>query len=124
MRAHGSLDTVPGADTTDHVCWVCAEDDDAGFGEAVRTFLAGGLARGERLLCVGERVVDSVRADMAPFTGVDALAEAGTLELMAVADAYDATGEFAAERQLVVLRRRHPPGAGRGLHGSAGRRRA
>ena len=85
---------------TDHVCWVCAEDDDAGFGDAVRTFLAGGLARGERLLCVGERIVDSVRADLPPFTGVDALAEAGTLQLMTLADAYDASSEFAPERQL------------------------
>ena len=35
------------------------DDDDAAFDDAVRTdFLAGGLARGERLLVVGERVID------------------------------------------------------------------
>jgi anti-anti-sigma regulatory factor len=100
VRATGSLDTLPSPDRGDHVCWVHGGDDDATFDDAVRSFLAGGLARGERLLCVGERVIDSVRAEAEPFTDVEPLVAAGTLQLMTVADAYAATGDFSAERQF------------------------
>jgi anti-anti-sigma factor len=75
-------------------------DDDADFDDAVRTFLAGGLARGERLLCVGERVIDTVRAGAPPFDDVDPLVSDGTLQLMTVAEAYAATGDFTAEHQF------------------------
>ena len=100
MRASGSLRAVPEASRADHLCWVDGGDDDAAFDEAVRTFLAGGLARGERLVCVGERVIDGVRAEAAPFAGVDSLVADGRLGLMTLADAYDATGPFSAERQF------------------------
>jgi hypothetical protein len=102
VRAHGILTAVPAAGATDHICWVHDGDrvSDAVFDDAVRTFLARGLARGDRLLCVGERVIDSVRADVAPFAGVDDLLSAGTLEMLTVADAYAATGEFSADGQL------------------------
>ena len=56
MRASESR--YPNAGTADHVCWVY--DDDATFDAAASEFLAGGLARGERLLCVGERVIESL----------------------------------------------------------------
>ncbi len=100
MRPSGSLDTVPGASAADHVCWVHGGDDDAAFDDAVRTFLAGGLDRGERLLCVGERVIDSVRKEAAPFIDVDKLVADGTLGLMTLAEAYAATGSFSAENQF------------------------
>jgi anti-anti-sigma regulatory factor len=100
VRVTGSLDTLPGAERGDHVCWVHGGDDDAAFDDAVRTFLSGGLARGERLLCVGERVIDSVRAEAAPLQDVEPLVSAGTLQLMTFADAYAATGDFSAERQF------------------------
>jgi anti-anti-sigma factor len=100
VRVHGSLDSLPEAGRGDHVCWVHDGDDDAEFDDAVRTFLAGGLARGERLLCVGERVIDSVRAGAPPFADVDPLVDDGTLQLMTVADAYAATGDFTAEHQF------------------------
>ncbi len=100
VRVTGSLDTLPGAHRGDHVCWVRGGDDDETFDHAVRTFLAGGLSRGERLLCVGERVIDSVLAGAAPFGDVEPLVSAGTLRLMTVADAYAATGDFSAERQF------------------------
>jgi hypothetical protein len=100
VRPSGSLDTVPRAGAADHVCWVHDGDDDATFDDAVRAFLAGGLERGERLLCVGERVIDSVRKEAPPFTGVDELLAAGTLGLMTMSEAYAATGEFSAERQF------------------------
>ena len=100
MRPSGSLDTVPGASAADHVCWVHGGDDDAAFDDAVRTFLAGGLDRGERLLCVGERVIDSVRKEAAPFIDVDKLVADGTLGLMTLAEAHAATGSFSAENQF------------------------
>ena len=70
MRAHGVLSGFPAAGASDHVCWVY--DDDAAFDAAVREFLTGGLDRCERLLCVGERVIDSLRGQLPPFGDVDA----------------------------------------------------
>ena len=98
MRAHGLVTTVPEAAAADHLCWVY--DDDADFAAAARQFLAGGLARGERLLCVGEQVIDSVRGGAAPVDGVESLVADGRLELLTVGQAYAATGVFAPERQL------------------------
>jgi anti-anti-sigma regulatory factor len=100
VRVHGSLDALPGAAQGDHVCWVHDPADEEAFDDAVRTFLAGGLARGDRLLCVGERVIDSVRPEAPPFTGVDRLLADGTLGLMTLSEAYAATGGFSAERQF------------------------
>jgi ABC-type transporter Mla MlaB component len=98
VRAHGLVTTVPAPELGDHLCWV--DDDDADFDTAVRRFLAGGLARGERLLCVGERVIDSVRAGDFAEDGVESLIADGRLEMLTVAEAYAATGRFAPERQL------------------------
>jgi anti-anti-sigma factor len=98
VRLHGPLDTLPEVGRRDHVCWV--HDDDEAFDEAVRAFLAGGLARGERLLCVGERIIDSVHARVEPLSDVEPLLSSGTLQLLTVADAYRATGGFSAERQF------------------------
>ena len=53
---------------TDHLCWVY--DDDAAFDAAVRAFLAGGVSRGERLLCVGERVIVFKRSMSTGYAGV------------------------------------------------------
>jgi len=98
VRAHGVLSGIPEAGTSDHVCWVY--DDDAAFDRAVQEFLAGGLARGERLLCVGERVIDSLR-DVALSPGqVESLVAEGTLELQTLAQAYAAAGPFLPENQL------------------------
>jgi anti-anti-sigma factor len=100
VRSSGSLDAVPRAGAADHVCWVHGGDDDAVFDDAVRAFLAGGLERGERLLCVGERVIDSVRSEVPPMPDVERLVAGGTLQLMTVAEAYAATGDFSAEGQF------------------------
>ena len=63
MRTHGLVEDVPEAAAADHLCWVYA--DDAAFDEAAREFLAGGLARGERVLCIAQRAeaVDDALAD-------------------------------------------------------------
>ena len=98
MRAHGVLNAIPDAGTSDHVCWVY--DDDAAFDEAVRKFLAGGLERGERLLCVGERVIDVLRGQTSAFGDVDALVAEGAVETQTLAEAYAAAGPFLPENQL------------------------
>ena len=98
VRAHGVLSGIPDAGTSDHVCWVY--DDDAAFDLAVSEFLAGGLERGEQLLCVGERVIDSLRGQTSPVGDVDALIAGGILRTLTLAEAYEAAGPFAPENQL------------------------
>ena len=98
VRTHGLVTAVPGAQAADHLCWVY--DDDAAFGAAARQFLAGGLARDERLLCVGERVIEGVQAGASKGAAVESLIAEGRLALLTVAQAYAATGRFAPERQL------------------------
>ncbi|SOD98462.1 STAS domain-containing protein [Blastococcus haudaquaticus] len=75
------------------------EDDDA-FDAAVREFLAGGVARGERLLCVGERVIESLDGGIAPLGDTDALIADGALSTLTLAEAYEATGTFTPEAQF------------------------
>ncbi len=64
VRSSGLVTDVPDAGAADHVCWVHEPDDDA-FDRAVGRFLTGGLDRGERLLVVGNRVIDSVHGGAA-----------------------------------------------------------
>lgn len=94
MRAHGLITELPKAGTSDHVCWIYDDDDEA-FDVALREFVAGGLERGERLLCVGDAVIDRLRGD-----GMDGLIASGTLETLTLAQAYEATQEFVPEEQL------------------------
>lgn len=98
VRAHGVLSEMPKAGTSDHVCWIY--DDDAAFDRAVGQFLAGGLARGERLLCVGERVIASLEGLTLPERDVPALVAAGTVQTQTLAQAYEAAGPFLPENQL------------------------
>jgi hypothetical protein len=94
VRAHGELTDIPGAGTDDHICWVYGEADEE-FDRAVRRFLAGGLERGERLLCVGERVIASLSTDADGFGDADTLIADGALRTLTMADAYEAGREFA-----------------------------
>jgi hypothetical protein len=98
VRAHGVLTEIPGAGTSDHICWVYDEDD-AAFDRAVRTFLAGGLDRGERLLCVGERVIDSISTDADGLGDAEALIARGALRTLTTAQAYEAASTFVAGEQ-------------------------
>jgi anti-anti-sigma regulatory factor len=98
VRAHGVLDEIPGAGTSDHICWVY-DQDDAAFDRAVRKFLAGGLERGERLLCVGDRVIDSIRTEGDGFLCADTLVASGTLRTLTHAEAYDAAAGFVPGEQ-------------------------
>jgi hypothetical protein len=98
VRAHGVLSGIPEAGTSDHVCWVY--DNHTAFDRAVQEFLVGGLARGERLLCVGERVIESLRDGALPSAEVAALVADGTLETQTLAQASEAAGPFLPENQL------------------------
>jgi anti-anti-sigma regulatory factor len=93
VRAHGTLTEIPGAGTSDHICWVY-DGDDAAFDRAVRRFLAGGLERNERLLVVGERAIDSIGADGDGLADVGALMAGGSLRTLTLAEAYEAAGPF------------------------------
>jgi len=84
---------VPTASTSDHICWVYDEDD-ASFDRAVRHYLAGGLARNERVLVIGERVLEGIRTPGDGFGDAEALAAAGTLRTLTTAQAYAAAGAF------------------------------
>ena len=97
VRTHGLVDEVPGAGTADHLCWVY--EDDATFDAAAREFLAGGLARGERLLCVGERVIESLES-LSPDHDVAALTARGAVETLTLADVYGAGEPLRPEQQL------------------------
>jgi hypothetical protein len=98
VRAHGRLSEAPDAGAADHFCWVY--DDDRDLGTAVGRFLSGGLARGERLLVVGDGIIETLHRDTLPFGGADALFASGALATLSVAEAYDGSGQFTPEQQL------------------------
>jgi anti-anti-sigma factor len=92
------VDRPAAAGPADHVCWVY--DDPSSFAAVAGRFLAGGLARGERLLFVGElEGIEALSRPTSPLTGVDELVARGALELVPVERAYR-TGQFDADRQL------------------------
>ncbi|MDT0275352.1 MEDS domain-containing protein [Blastococcus goldschmidtiae] len=97
MRAHGSVTEPPAAHSADHLCWV--HDDDEPFGDAVRAFLAGGLVRGERLLCVGDRAIAALEDPSGSLGDVAALLAGGALETMTVAEVSAAAGALGADPQ-------------------------
>ncbi|MGY1724432.1 MEDS domain-containing protein [Blastococcus sp. SYSU DS0533] len=97
MRVHGSVRGVPPPRARDHVCWVYRDEDE--LDAAVVAFAGGGLARGERLLGVGDRVVAAVRRGGAALGGVEELVTDGALQLLSLEEAYAAAGPFGAGRQ-------------------------
>ena len=99
MRASGLVTDVPEPGAADHVCWIYDADDDA-FDHAVARFLTGGLDRGERLLVVGNRVIDGLHQDATGLADVDALLADGTLQTRDLAGAYDASARFCPDEQF------------------------
>lgn len=87
---------LPPASSHDHVCWVYR--DDAELMAAAVGFLDGGRARGERLLCIGDRVAEVLRSP-GDLGGTAALTADGTLRILTFAEAYEAAGGFTAARQ-------------------------
>ena len=98
MRTHGRVAEVPEPGPADHVCWVY--DDPRDLDAAAARFLQGGLARGERLLVVGEGMIETLHRDTLPFGGTDALLASGALEILDLSSAYAGSAEFTPERQL------------------------
>jgi anti-anti-sigma factor len=82
----------------DHVCW--AYTDDASFEEAAVRFLTAGLARGDRLMWVGDGAEQRLRRSGGPLAAVDELTARGALEVISVGDGYTATGGFSPDQQL------------------------
>jgi ABC-type transporter Mla MlaB component len=98
VRTAGLLDEPPGVERADHVCW--AGDDDATFEEAAGRFLSEGLARGDRLMWIGDGAETRLRRAAGPLADVDGLTANGALEFRSVTDAYATSGSFSPEEQL------------------------
>jgi hypothetical protein len=90
-------------------------EDDAAFDAAARECLAGGPARGERLLFIGEQVIERLTAPGACDLS-DLIAE-GTVERMTLAEAYLAAGPFLPEQQLAFYDAATPRALGAGYRG-------
>lgn len=86
VRDSGVLDARDPLTGGDHVCWVY--DDPVSFVDAAQRYLAVGLARGERLMCVGDGLAGDLRAAGEPFGSLDALMNRGALSFSDVGDAY------------------------------------
>jgi anti-anti-sigma regulatory factor len=98
VRAHGRVVDVPEPGPVDHVCWVY--DDPRDLDTAAARFLAGGLARGERLLVIGDGMLETLHRDTLPFGGTDALLATGALEILDLQTAYEGAAPFSPEQQL------------------------
>jgi hypothetical protein len=98
VRAHGRVETVPDAGPTDHVCWVY--DDVGDLDDAAGRFLAGGLARGERLLVVGDGMIEALHRSTLPFGGTDELLATGALQVLDLTTAHSGNARFTPEQQL------------------------
>ena len=98
MRSHGLLADPIEVVGADHVCWLY--DDDLEFAAVARAYLADGLSRGERLLCVGGAVCDHLRSGAAALPDADGLVERGALSFLDVSGAYARAGQLSVEDQL------------------------
>jgi ABC-type transporter Mla MlaB component len=98
VRPHGRVVEIPEPGPADHVCW--AYDDARELDAAAADFLEGGLARGERLLVVGDGMIGALDRNTLPFGGTDALLETGALEILDVGAAYAGGARFSPEQQL------------------------
>jgi hypothetical protein len=101
VRAHGRVETVPDAGPADHVCWIY--DGTPDLDAAAGRFLGGGLARGERLLVVGDGMIEALHRDTLPFGGTDELLATGALQVLDLSGAHADTSPFAPEQQLAFF---------------------
>jgi anti-anti-sigma regulatory factor len=97
VREPGVLDEWDPLTSADHVCWVY--DDPASFVDAAQRYLALGLARGQRLMCVGDGLAADLRAAGEPFGSLDGLVAHGTLRFDTVDGAYAEGGVLSAADQ-------------------------
>ncbi len=87
VRPSGVLDERDELTSADHLCWVY--DDPAPFVDAAQRYLADGIERGERLLCIGDDLAAELRAAGELFGPLDDLVATGTLTFQTVREAYD-----------------------------------
>jgi anti-anti-sigma factor len=102
MRAHGQFSELPEIGATDHVCWVYAGEGDLDV--AVGRFLDGALSRGERVLGVGEAVIESLDRESVRYGGSGALAARGALEALTLDGFYGAATHRAVTDGFTGLR--------------------
>jgi ABC-type transporter Mla MlaB component len=100
VRPSGPLAAAAAVERADHVCW--AYDDDAAFEDAAVRFLADGLARGDRLVWIGEGAADRLRRSGGPLAAVERLTGRRALRLMSLTEAYRGLGDLAADEQLAT----------------------
>ncbi|MGY1824029.1 MEDS domain-containing protein [Geodermatophilus sp. SYSU D00079] len=99
MRTQGPVTHPDAVGPADHLCWVY--DDAESLPAAAGRFLAGGLARGERLVFVGsDDDVARLRRSPGPLGPLGDLLADGTLVLLPLGQAYAGDGGFAPEQQL------------------------
>jgi anti-anti-sigma regulatory factor len=90
VRDCGVLDARDPLTDADHVCWVY--DDPESFVDAAQRYLAVGLTKGERLMCVSDGLAADLRAAGEPFGRLDALVDRGALRFGRVGAAYAECG--------------------------------
>jgi len=98
VRAAGLLTDPDGAAQADHVCWVYEDDED--FADVARRYLEEGLARGERLLYVGEPHPADLATETGPLADVDGLMARGALQVLDLGAGYQSSGAFTPAEQL------------------------
>ena len=98
MRTAGLLTDPAGAVQADHVCWVYEDEEE--FVDVARRYLEEGLARGERLLYVGEPHPAELATDDGPLADVDGLIARGALEVLDLRAGYQSRGSFTPAEQL------------------------
>jgi anti-anti-sigma regulatory factor len=98
VRAAGLLTDPAGVVQADHVCWVY--DDDEDFADVARRYLEEGLARGERLLYIGEPHPADLATDDGPLADVDGLIARGALQVLDLRTGYQSSGSFTPAEQL------------------------
>ena len=114
MRASGAVLAPPDEPGT-HACW--RFDDDVAFHTAALEYLAGGLARHERVLYLASRDVDVLRREVTPIGDVDRLVDDGALVLRSLADSYDEGAGFDPAAQVDAYRELIAEALGDGFSG-------
>lgn len=97
MRADGLLGDPTAVAHGDHVCWVYADAEE--FADVARRYVAEGLARGERLLWIGEADPATVAA-ASGLLDLGGLLARGALQVLDVRSGYESSGAFTPGDQL------------------------
>lgn len=100
MRQHGTRTALDGLGPHDHGC--LAYSDERTFLTHGMAYLREGLAAGQRAMYVGSAPEEVMRSHLEGLGAADQLISAGALEVLSVADAYDAENDDDASTQAAV----------------------